>query len=214
MKVVVAGQKRFGSDTLRLVLARKWEVAAVSCPLDPDDKLLIAATNLSLPIIPSSALRAATMPGGCDLIVAAHCHTFLSRQTRLRAELGALGYHPSILPLHRGRSAVEWAIRFRERITGGSVYWMNDVVDGGHIAAQDWCFIRPGDTAAKLWARDLARMGLRLFSRAFDDLDAGVIVARPQDRELATWEPAVDNVPPMWRQDLLALGSSKYHVVV
>ncbi|HMJ05134.1 MAG TPA: formyltransferase family protein, partial [Chthoniobacterales bacterium] len=186
MKVVVAGQKRFGRDVLAQVIARGWEVVAVSCPPDADDKLWIEATNRSLTIIPSRDLKAATMPRGCDVIIAAHCHSFLSLKTRQRAELGALGYHPSLLPLHRGRSSIEWAVRFRERMTGGSVYWLNDVVDGGPIAAQDWCFIRPGDSAAKLWARDLAPMGLRLFARAFDDLERGVVVARPQDPELAT----------------------------
>jgi methionyl-tRNA formyltransferase len=214
MKVVIAGQKRFGRDVLNLVVARGWEVAAVSCPADSADKLLITATNLSLPIIPARDLKAATMPHGCDMIVAAHCHTFLSAKTRQRAELGALGYHPSLLPLHRGRSAIEWAVRFRDRVAGGSVYWLNDVVDGGPIAAQDWCFVRSGDTPGELWKRELAPMGLRLFARVFDDLERGVVVARPQDSKLATWEPAIDGVPPLWRPDVPMLGASRYQVVV
>jgi methionyl-tRNA formyltransferase len=147
------------------------------------------------------------------LIVAAHCHTFISAKTRRLAELGALGFHPSLLPRHRGRSAIEWAIRFGEKITGGSLYWFSDVVDGGPIAARDWCFIRPGESASELWAREIAPMGLRLFSRVFDALERGVVVAEPQDADLATWEPAIDAVPPLWRPDALLLGSSKYQTV-
>lgn len=150
MKIVIAGQKHFGRDVLALVLKLGHEVAAVSSPADPGDKLQMAVRAHNLPWIDAAAFNARTMPDGCDLILAAHCHSFLSARTRAKAELGALGYHPSLLPLHRGRSAIEWALRFGERVTGGSVYWLTDVVDGGPVAAQDWCFIRPGDTAREL----------------------------------------------------------------
>ena len=210
MRVVVAGQKRFGRDVLALCAARGYEIAAVSCPAHGDDKLWIEAQNRNLPVIPSGQFTADRMPRDVTLIVAAHCHDYISRKARDRAELGALGYHPSLLPRHRGRSAIEWAIRFGEPFTGGSCYWMNDVVDGGPVAAQDWCHIRRGDTAAELWARELAPMGLRLFARVFDTLDEGVQLATEQDRELATWEPAIDRVPPLWRPDVPRLGPSNF----
>jgi methionyl-tRNA formyltransferase len=214
MRIVLAGQKRFGRDVLNLVLARGYEVAAVFCPADPDDKLRIGATNRGLPLHDAKQLTAAMMPaGGVDLIVAAHCHTYISGKARQRAELGALGYHPSPLPRHRGRSAIEWTLRFGEKVTGGTVFWLNDVVDGGPIAAQDFCFPKPDDTALELWARELAPMGLRLFARVFDELDRGVVTAIPQETALATWEPAIDNVPPLWRPDVPQLGTSRFQVV-
>lgn len=217
MRVVIAGQRRFGRDTLVLCVKRGYEIAAVSCPAaggrsdgSGPDKLWIEAQNRRLPVIPSGMFTADRMPPRVDLIIAAHCHDFISRKARDRANLGALGYHPSLLPRHRGRSAIEWAIRFGEHTTGGSAYWMNDVVDGGPVAAQDWCFIRPGDTARELWARELAPMGLRLFSRVFDSLERGIIPSTPQARELVTWEPAIDGVPDLWRPDVPRLGNTGY----
>jgi len=44
------------------------------------------------------------------------------RRTRARARVAAIGYHPSLLPLHRGRDALRWTIRDGDRVTGGSVY--------------------------------------------------------------------------------------------
>ena len=209
MKVLICGQKRFGRDVAELILERKgWQIAAVSCPILPDnsDKLHILALNHGLHLIPSGQLDADTVDmvcdGGVDLIVAAHCHDFIGRKTRLRARLGVLGYHPSLLPRHRGRSAIEWAIRFREAITGGSIYWLNDTVDGGPIAAQRHVSIRPDDTPRELWARDLAPLGLELYREVFDALDGGERPAIPQDHTLATWEPAIDGVPPLHRPDL------------
>lgn len=212
MRVVLAGQKRFGRDVLALICERGWDVAAVFCP-DGDDRLRHEACNRRLAVFGARELTAAMMPGGVDLIVAAHCHTYISAKTRSRAELGALGYHPSLLPLHRGRSAIEWALRFGDAVTGGSVFWLNDTVDGGPVAAQDHCHVQPGDTALELWTRDLAPMGLRLFSQVFDELGRGIVRAVPQDTALATWEPAIDGVPPLWRPDVPQIGTSRFTTV-
>lgn len=212
MRIVLAGQKRFGRDVLDLITGRGWDVAAVFCP-SGGDKLQTAALNRGLPVLQPRELIAAMMPAGVDLIVAAHCHSYISAKTRARAELGALGYHPSLLPRHRGRSAIDWALRFGEPVTGGSVFWLNDVVDGGPVAAQDFCAIRPGDTARELWARDLAPMGLRLFGRVFAELERGIVRAVDQDTALATWEPALDGVPPLWRPDVPMIGSSRWKTV-
>lgn len=212
MRVVVAGQKRFGRDVLDLVCARGWDVAAVFCP-EGDDKLRIGALNRRLPVHEARALTAAMMPAGVELIVAAHCHTYLSAKTRAKAELGALGFHPSLLPRHRGRSAIEWTLRMGERVAGGSVFWLSDVVDGGPIAAQDFAHVLPGETARELWARELAPMGLRLFGQVFAELERGIVRAVPQAVGLATWEPALDGVPPLWRPDVPQLGTSRWQVV-
>jgi methionyl-tRNA formyltransferase len=67
---------------------------------------------------------------------------------------------------------------------------MDDGADTGPIAAQEWCWIQPGDTPETLWRRDLAPMGLRLFERVLTDLAAGRVPSTPQRTELATWEPA------------------------
>lgn len=87
MRIVLAGQKRFGRDVLDLVCARGWEVAAVFCP-EGEDKLRIGALNRRLPVFGARELTAAKMPAGCQMIVAAHCHSYISAKTRLRAELG------------------------------------------------------------------------------------------------------------------------------
>ena len=49
---------------------------------------------------------------------AAHSHDFIGRKTRALSRLGALGYHPSLLPLHRGRDAIRWAVHMRVRCLG------------------------------------------------------------------------------------------------
>lgn len=119
---------------------------------------------------------------------------YINEEVRAKAAYGALGYHPSLLPRHRGRDAIHWAIHMKEPVTGGTVYWLDDGTDTGPILAHDWCHIRPDDSPQMLWRRELAPMGLRLFSQALAMLDAGGdCKGRPQDPALSTWEPGVSN---------------------
>lgn len=210
MNVILAGQKRFGQQALELLLSQRWNVLAVSCPATRSDgsadALKCAVDRYRLPWIPSGMLRASAIPDGTDLIVCAHCHDFIGRATRNRARLGAIGYHPSMLPLHRGRSAVHWAVAMGDRMTGGSVYWLNDTVDGGPVAAQRAVFIRPGVSARDLWRDQLAPLGLELFQEVFTALERGDFPSTAQDPTLATWEPAFENVPPLFRPEVFQLG--------
>lgn len=201
IKVLLAGQKWFGSQTFRALRGLPGvEIAAVCAP--PGDRLGALAAMYGVHILMSGTLNAATIPSGVDLIVCAHSHDFIGEKTRLRAPLGAIGYHPSLLPVHRGRDAVRWAIRDGDRITGGSVYRLNNRMDGGPILARDWCFVRPDDTAESLWRRDLCPMGVRLLAETVSRLsEHGYIEGTPQDEELATFEPSMEP-PRAYRPDL------------
>ncbi|QOV90921.1 formyltransferase family protein [Humisphaera borealis] len=193
MKIFVAGQQYFGAEVLRLCLANSFRVVGAFAPErsvgGQTDRLRAAAAEAGVPC--SSELAPEVIPPGTDLIVAAHCHAFISGPVRERSRLGAIGYHPSLLPLHRGRDAIAWALRFRERVTGGTVYWMDDGADTGPIAAQRHVLIQPDDCPAGLWRRALMPLGLLLFSEVLDELAAGRIVRVPQDERLATWEPSL-----------------------
>jgi methionyl-tRNA formyltransferase len=208
LRILLAGQKRFGRDVLEMLIEEGHEVAAVCCPVsgEKEDKLWIGAMNHGLPIIPAGTLVAEVCPE-VDLIITAHSHDFIGKRTRNRARLGAIGYHPSLLPLHRGRDSVRWAIRMGEKVTGGSVYWLTDTVDGGPIAAQKHVFIRPGDTELDLWVRDLAPLGVRLLRHVVADIASGRLIKQKQETELATWEPSFTGSPPLHRPDLLLLPS-------
>ena len=191
MRVMLVGQQWLGAEVLAMMLANGHEVASVAAPAG--DRLYRAAVAAGVPVgDPGRVLAASWVPPGTELIVAAHSHSFITREARRRARLGAIGYHPSLLPRHRGRDAVRWTIHMRDQVAGGTVYWMDDRADGGPIAAQAWCHVRAGDTAEALWRRELGPMGLRLLGAVLADVQAGRIVREPQDEALATWEPAFE----------------------
>lgn len=204
LRILLAGQKYFGAETFRALRALPdVEIAAVSAPFD--DRLRAQAELYRVKTIQAGTLKAETMPTGVDLIVAAHSHDFIGEKTRLRATYGGIGYHPSALPVHRGRDAVRWAIKMHDRITGGTVYRLSNRMDGGDILAQEFVFIRPGDDAETLWRRDLAPLGVRLLAETVSRIaKEGHIPGKPQDEACATFEPSWER-PPAYRPDLIML---------
>lgn len=195
MRVVLVGQKWLAVQLLERCLALGIEVAQVIAPEPPSgaeaDSLERAASARGIPVCRAGRRILAEQIQACDVLLAAHAHSFIGAAARGKARLGALGYHPSLLPRHRGRDAIRWAVHMREPVTGGSLYWMDDGADTGPIVAQGWCHIRPGDTAATLWRRELAPMGLTLFEQVLVRLLAGDLCEGvEQDAALATWEPS------------------------
>jgi methionyl-tRNA formyltransferase len=201
VRIALAGTRSFGAAVLGAVMAEGHEVAQVFAPLG--DRLDFAARQKGLDT--RDRLVADQLAPDLDLIVCAHAHVFVSEKARNRTKLGGIGYHPSLLPRHRGRDAVRWTVHMREAIAGGSVYWLSNQMDGGPIAAADWLHVRPDWTHHDLW-HELFPMGVRLIVKTLADLDAGRLVRIPQDEACATWEPSWDR-PPVPRPDLLQLSA-------
>jgi methionyl-tRNA formyltransferase len=214
LKVFISGQKKFGEEILRLCIQKGCEIIGVCCPVD--DKYIGAlAKRYGIRIIPAGTLSADGMPEDVDLGITAHSFDYIGKRTRYVPKYGWIGYHPSLLPRHRGRSAIEWAIRMGDPITGGTVFWLNAGIDRGDIAYQDWCFIdstlragEPAKAASTLWRDTLMPMGVRLICAALDDIAAGRIVRTPQDNRFSTFEPCTD-VKDLYRPDLLMLPSGE-----
>ncbi|MFI7467481.1 formyltransferase family protein [Nonomuraea sp. NPDC049646] len=220
LNVYVSGQRAFGAAVADLVINEGHHLVGAASPAyappdhpvadafgHPDmrhDLLRQAAYRHHAPWTEAARLNATHIPDSTDVIVAAHSHTFLGRRTRARARLAAIGYHPSLLPLHRGRDAVRWTIRDGDRVTGGSVYHLTDAVDGGPLAAQDYVLVPPGSTPRTLWREHLFPLGLHLLARVLADIDAGTVAYVPQDEACATWEPSWQR-PRLHRPELAEL---------
>lgn len=193
MKIALLGSRWFGAEMLKRLRQRGHDLV-VAAPA-ADDRLALAALEAGLPcrvLRNRREVGAEDLPEEVDVIVGAHLHAFTSAEVRAKARLAAIGYHPSLLPRHRGIAAVEWTIKSGDAIAGGSVYHMAEDMDGGAIAAQDWCFVYPGEDAGALWRRALAPIGLRLLTEVVDTIDRhGRCDARPQDPHAVTYAPSL-----------------------
>lgn len=218
MRVAVLGQGAFGRAALTALVSEGHDVAFVGAPggwaahSARRDPLAEKGHEKGLPTYEGDGrnlaglLEVANRDEKIDLIVAAHSHWFVSRKSRDLARYGAIGYHPSLLPRHRGRDAIRWTIHMRDPIAGGTVYWLSDNIDAGDILLQDWCHVHPDWDARGLWRNELFPMGVKLLVEGVWMVDRDGIATRriPQNEELATWEPSWER-PPMMRPDLRAL---------
>jgi glycine cleavage system regulatory protein len=194
MKCTIVGSRYFGASVLEAFLADGIDIAGVVAPAE-DDRLAVAARAAGLPIAihdNPKLVEGSAIPAGTDLIVAAHTHARVSDEALACSRLGGVGYHPSLLPRHRGIAAVEWTILEGDPIAGGSVYHLAKGWDAGAIAAQDWCFVAKGETARDLWERALAPMGLALLIGVVHHArEHGALPAHVQDERFATRAPII-----------------------
>lgn len=215
MKIFLSGQKSFGLEVLLMLEKRGFDVVGISAPSEDKqgrpDKLFAYAEIYRYPLVSSDSLRAENIPPKTDLIIAAHSHAFIGRATRNSAKFGAIGYHPSLLPRHRGRSSIAWAIKMKDCITGGTVFWLNDTIDGGDIAAQEWVWIKPDDTVSSLWRDSLFPLGIALLNKVLTNIENGLITRIKQDESVATFEPAL-NPPRLFRPELPQISDGKDNV--
>jgi methionyl-tRNA formyltransferase len=192
MNITLIGSRYFGAATLEQLLSLDVKILRVVAP-DANDRLANAAQTAGIEVIVldnPKVVPASAIAEGTDLIVTAHTHARVSADALARSKLGGIGYHPSLLPRHRGIAAIEWTIQERDPIAGGSVYHLAERMDAGGIAAQDWCFVRKGETARELWERALAPMGLRLLTDVVRyAAEQGKLPNKPQDEEFATLAP-------------------------
>jgi methionyl-tRNA formyltransferase len=196
MRITLVGSRHFGMTTLNMLRQHADIVRVVVA--DADDRLAAAASADGIEVVVQAnpkLVAASEIAEGTDLIVTAHSHARVSKQALAAARLGGIGYHPSLLPRHRGIAAVEWTIREGDPIAGGTVYHLADKMDAGAIAAQEWCFVKKGESARELWERALAPLGLKLLAEVVDYARVhNSLPEKPQDEQFATTAPSLSKV--------------------
>jgi len=192
MRITLVGSRHFGVTTFNMLREHGVEIARIVVH-DAEDRLAAAAKAAGIEVVVQADPRivtAAEIASDSDLIVTAHSHARISREALAAARLGGIGYHPSLLPRHRGIAAIEWTIKEGDPIAGGTIYHLADRMDAGAIAAQEWVFVKKGETARELWERALAPLGQKLLAEVIDYAKLHKsLPAKPQDEQFATLAP-------------------------
>jgi methionyl-tRNA formyltransferase len=194
MRITLVGSRHFGVTTFNMLRQQEIDIVRVVVH-DGDDRLAAAAQAAGVEVVVQANpkfVEAAEIAPNTDLIVTAHSHARVTREALAAARLGGIGYHPSLLPRHRGIAAVEWTIKEGDPIAGGTIYHLADRMDAGAIAAQEWVFVKKGETARELWERALAPLGYKLLADVIYHAKAhGNLPATPQEEEFATKAPSL-----------------------
>jgi len=96
-----------------------------------------------------------------DLLLVSGWPRRLREPVRRAARLGAINFHPSLLPYYRGKHPLFWAILRSEPEVGVSAHHITDAIDRGPVLMQRRVAVPEGATALSL-AEAVDRVGAEL----------------------------------------------------
>ena len=143
MKIILMGQQAFGKSTLeKFHKETDHEIVAVYCAPDKEGKPLDPvkeyAVSENLPVFQPSNFKDKEVleqikSHNADLCVMAYVIIFVPEEARDIPKHGSICFHPSLLPLHRGPSSINWPIIMGAKKTGLTIFYPNDGLDEGEV---------------------------------------------------------------------------------
>uniref|UniRef100_A0A8C3G823 10-formyltetrahydrofolate dehydrogenase n=1 Tax=Cyclopterus lumpus TaxID=8103 RepID=A0A8C3G823_CYCLU len=201
LKLAIIGQSLFGQEVYSNLRKQGHKVVGVFTVPDKDgkaDPLAAAAEKDGTPVFkfPRWRLKGKPIPEvveaykavGAELNVMPFCSQFIPMNVIDDPKHGSIIYHPSILPLHRGASAINWTLIHGDKKAGFTVFWADDGLDTGPILLQRECAVEPNDTVDALYNRFLFPEGIKAMVESVQLIADGKAPRVPQTEEGASYE--------------------------
>ena len=198
MRIIVNGQQAFGKACLEAILEKDSdEVVAVYTAPDKEgrqaDPVKEAALAHGIAVkqpadYGEEAVLAEMRALEADLMVMAYVTIFVPEAARNVPKHGSICFHPSLLPLHRGPSSINWPIIWGANKTGLTIFWPDDGLDEGEILLQKEVDIGPDDTLGTVYFKQIFPLGVASMLEAIDLVRAGDPPRISQDDSRATYE--------------------------
>lgn len=204
LRIAIIGQSNFAAEVLELYLDKGYEIVGVFTIPDKngrEDVLATTASQLNIPVfkIPQWRRKGIIIPEvfetykstGATLNVLPFCSQFIPMEVIDYAAMGSICYHPSVLPRHRGASAISWTLIEGDAIAGFTIFWADDGLDTGPILLTRECSVLETDTLDSLYKRFLYPVGVTAMGEAIDMIAAGNAPKIKQSEVGATYDPAI-----------------------
>uniref|UniRef100_A0A8C9U370 10-formyltetrahydrofolate dehydrogenase n=1 Tax=Scleropages formosus TaxID=113540 RepID=A0A8C9U370_SCLFO len=201
LRLALIGQSLFGQEVYANLQKQGHKVVGVFTVPDKDgkaDPLAVAAEKDGTPVFKFPRWRVKGKPilevvetyksVGAELNVLPFCSQFIPMNVIDYPIHGSIIYHPSILPLHRGASAINWTLINGDKKAGFSIFWADDGLDTGPILLQRECPVEPNDTVDTLYNRFLFPEGIKAMVEAVQLIADGKAPRIPQPEEGASYE--------------------------
>ncbi|XP_078003092.1 mitochondrial 10-formyltetrahydrofolate dehydrogenase isoform X2 [Phascolarctos cinereus] len=220
LKLALIGQSLFGQEVYHNLRKQGHRVVGVFTVPDKDgkaDPLALAAQKDGIPVFkfPRWRIKDKTIKEvieayrsvGAELNVLPFCTQFIPMDIIDGPKHGSIIYHPSILPRHRGASAINWTLIQGDKKAGFSIFWADNGLDTGPLLLQRECDVEPNDTVDALYNRFLFPEGIKAMAEAVQLIADGKAPRIPQSKEGATYEgiQKKENAKISWDQPAEAL---------
>ena len=197
MRIVIHGQQDFGRAVLERLIERKEDIVAVCTAPDkegrPLDPLKQLALEHGLPVHQPGSWKtpeALTLVQSfdADVCIMAYVLLFVPQPVLDAPRLGSFQYHPSLLPMHRGPSSINWPIAMGATRTGLTIFWPNEGLDEGPVLMQKECDIGPDETLGDIYFNKLYPMGVDAMIESLDLVKAGTAPKQVQNLDQGSYE--------------------------
>ncbi|KAG7270677.1 hypothetical protein CRUP_030404 [Coryphaenoides rupestris] len=220
LKLALIGQSLFGQEVYTNLRKQGHTVVGVFTVPDKDgkaDPLAVAAERDGTPVFKFPRWRVKGRPidevvdayksVGAELNVMPFCSQFIPMNVIDHPRHGSIIYHPSILPLHRGASAINWTLIQGDTRAGFSIFWADDGLDTGPVLLQRACNVEPNDTVDSLYNRFLFPEGIKAMVESVQLIADGKASRLPQSEDGASYEgiQKKSNAKVNWSQPAAAL---------
>jgi len=197
MRIALIGQAAFAVKALEEVERQGDEIVHVFAPADRGgraDPLALRARERGLALSQPTSFKGdgafqqfAAL--NADLAILAFATIIVPERILYLPRYKSICFHPSLLPRHRGASAINWAIINGERETGVTWFWPDKGIDTGPILIQKAVPIGPADTTGALYFNSLFPLGIQTLGEALQLIKTGQAPALAQDETKASYEP-------------------------
>ncbi|KAK7144550.1 hypothetical protein R3I94_010844 [Phoxinus phoxinus] len=201
MKISVIGQSLFGQEVYKELKKDGHTIVGVFTIPDKDGKVDPLATEAEKDGVPVFKFPRWRLKGkaitevvdqykavGAELNVLPFCSQFIPMEVIDHPKHGSIIYHPSLLPRHRGASAINWTLIHGDKKGGFTVFWADDGLDTGPILLQRECDVEPNDNVNSIYKRFLFPEGVKGMVEAVRLIAAGKALRIKQPEEGATYE--------------------------
>ncbi len=125
----------------------------------------------------------------CDVLLLANYTRIVKAAEREIPRIGALCFHASPLPRHRGRDAVYWTVKMGDPTCGVSWFWIDAGIDTGEVAGTSEVARPPELRPRDLYETILVPLGEALLDTLLAQFKRGIVSRFPQDERFASYEP-------------------------
>lgn len=205
MRIVFMGTPDFAAASLKKLIDKKYDIAAVFTqpdkPRDRGMKLSYSsvkelALENNIPVYQPTKLRDGTATEliknlDPDILVVVAYGRILPDDMLEVPKYGAINVHASLLPKYRGAAPIQWAVLNGDKITGVTTMYLASEMDTGDIIYTSETEIGEFETSGELFDR-LMIMGAELLDRTLRDIEAGTAPRTPQDHSKASYVKMLD----------------------
>lgn len=205
MRIVFMGTPDFAAASLKKLIDKKYDIAAVFTqpdkPRDRGMKLSYSpvkelALENNIPVYQPTKLRDGTATELIkslkpDILVVVAYGRILPDDMLEVPKYGAINVHASLLPKYRGAAPIQWAVLNGDKITGVTTMYLASEMDTGDIIYTSETEIGEFETSGELFDR-LMIMGAELLDRTLRDIEAGTAPRTPQDHSKASYVKMLD----------------------